>query len=208
MFAEIEEGRERKIGGDTHERTNANDFALADAYRGRNAKHLTREHVLAQHVDAVAFAIGIDRALVRVANYAAYDFRNGCEAIIAVERCVNRAAHKAAAGDCSDYGCRKPAHRDRAAVDRLLVMAIETKRRLVTEIDLSGNGFAPVTCRSSAFHAVSCSPRAGRGVPLQVPGTGLGLRRRLEFESACNLQRVKLQTTPASWHQDDDRSWP
>jgi hypothetical protein len=61
----------------------------------------------------------------------ACDFRKRGEAVLAVERGPDRAAHQSAAGKRDEDGCGKPADRYAPAVDRLFDIAVEAERRLV-----------------------------------------------------------------------------
>ena len=159
-------GRQRETGCDTHKRAHAHDLAFADTHGGRDAQHLTREHVFAQHVDAIAFAVRIDRTFAAGLCSDTHNLRRRGEAIVSVERGINCAAHEARSGYGGDYGRSEPAHRHGATVDRLLVMAVNAKRRLVAEIDFRSQGFEPFAGRSSLVHDLSCSPCGGPGVSL------------------------------------------
>ncbi len=198
--------REREIGRNAHEGTNAHDFALADTHGGRDAHHLARKHVLGEHVDAVALAVRIDRAVVVGLRRDANDFGSGGGAVIAIERRINRAAHEAAACNCGDYGRGQPAHGDGATIDRLLVMAIDAKRRLITEVDFGSKGLVPVACRSSVIHDRVLLPSGLPRRPSPGPRLPSWSCRLLEFRCANILTRIKISNTPPSWHEDDAAS--
>jgi hypothetical protein len=98
-------------------------------------------------------------------------------------------------------------------------MMVETERRLVAEIDRSGNAIRPrPCCVSPAFQAPSpCTsrPRAPSGANDPEPSpyvrgnclTSTDLRPSGHLQRMCKRPAKPLKGAPASWRHDDRKGW-
>src|SRR5438477_2204047 len=112
--------------------------------------------MLAKKRDAVGLDRGVGQTLACRFHREPGNFGEGGEAVFAVERGVNGAAHQARARKRGEHGRGEPANRDAAGIDRLVVMQIETERGLIAKIDRRGNTVRPrPRCLSPAFQTPS-----------------------------------------------------